>query len=266
MTEHTTPAADTAQLDYSCRGGGSPLLFIHGLTFDRSTWEPIIDQLADRFICVAVDLPGHGGSDGPPRALGDVALAIHSLVDELGVELPVVVGHSMGGAIAGMYAAHHPVRGLVFVDQAPYIRPFAAMVHQLQPALRSYNFRAAFEPIRQSIGVELLPEPQRSTILAAQRINQDLILGYWDEMLSTTPDELQARIDHGLKATAAPVPVLALFGQTIDTATREHLLAHLPSTEIEEWAGLGHMVHLMERERFARRLADFASMCFSTAP
>ena len=75
-------------LDYDYRGQGKPLLFIHGLTFDRSSWEPIIAQLADRFTCLAVDLPGHGGSDGPPMALDDVAFVIHQLLGELGVQPP----------------------------------------------------------------------------------------------------------------------------------------------------------------------------------
>jgi pimeloyl-ACP methyl ester carboxylesterase len=263
MSENTGRAVGSVQLDYELRGAGSPLLLIHGLTFDRSTWEPIVEQLADRFTCVAVDLPGHGGSDGPQRGIDGVALAISHLLDELGVEPPVVIGHSMGGAVAGIYAAHHPARGLVMVEQAPHVRPFAAMLHQFEPALRSENFRAAFEPIRQTIGVELLPEPQRTSILAGQRVDQDLILSYWDEALAATPDELQARIDREVKAIA--LPVLAVFGHTIDATTREHLLDRLPSAEIEEWAGLGHMVHLMEPERFASRLAEFAEMCFSTS-
>jgi pimeloyl-ACP methyl ester carboxylesterase len=262
MSAHATKAAGSVPLDYDCQGGGSPLLFIHGLTFDRSTWGPIVERLADRFTCIAVDLPGHGESDEPPRALDDVAQAIHHLLGDLGVDPPVVVGHSMGGAVAGIYAAHHPVRGLVLVDQAPYVRSFAEMLHQFEPVLRSENFLAAFEPIRQTIGVELLPEPQRTSILAGQRIDQNLILGYWDEVLATAPEELQARIDRELKAVS--VPVLAVFGQTIDAATREHLLAHLPSADIEEWAGRGHMVHLMEPDRFAARLAEFSTKCFST--
>jgi pimeloyl-ACP methyl ester carboxylesterase len=263
MSDHTIHAADSVRLDYDCRGGGSPLLFIHGLIFDRSTWEPIVDQLADRFTCVTVDLPGHGGSDGLPRWLDELALSIHRLLGEVGIDPPVVVGHSMGAALAAIYAARFPLRGLVIVDQAPYIRPFAAMLHQLEPALRSDHFEAAFEPIRQTIGVELLPEPQRSSIRAGQRIDQDLILGYWDEVLATTPDELQARIDRETKAIS--VPVLAVFGQTIDTTTREHLLGHIPSVEIEEWAGLGHMVHLMAPQQFTYRLAEFAEKCFSPA-
>jgi pimeloyl-ACP methyl ester carboxylesterase len=252
------------ELAYTNRGSGPPIVLLHGLTFDRAAWGPIIEQLADRFTCIAVDLPGHGESDGPPRVFDDVAAAIHQLLDHLAIGPPVVVGHSMGGALAASYAAYHPVRGLVLVDQAPYVRPFAAMIQQFAPALRGVNFRAAFEPIRQSIGVELLPEPQRTAILAGQRIDQDLILGYWDELLATTPDELQARIDRELKAIS--VPVLGVFGQALDPTTREHLLGRVPTAEIEEWPGLGHMVHLMEPERFAGRVAEFADRCFSTAP
>jgi pimeloyl-ACP methyl ester carboxylesterase len=263
MSKHTTQAAGSVQLNYERRGVGSPLLFIHGLTFDRSTWKPIVEQLADRFTCVTVDLPGHGGSEGPERGIDDVADAISHLLGELEVEPPVVIGHSLGGAVAGSYAARYPTRGLVMVDQATYVRPFAAMLHQFEPALRGENFQAAFEPIRQTIGVELLPEQHRASILASQRIDQDLVIGYWDEVLATTPDELQARIDRDAKAIS--VPALVVFGQTIDDATREHLLNHLPSPEIEEWPGLGHMVHLMNPERFARRLAAFADRCYWTS-
>jgi pimeloyl-ACP methyl ester carboxylesterase len=261
MDMQTSAQVGPSQLEYARWGSGSPLLFIHGLTFDRSTWEVIIERLADRFTCVAVDLPGHGGSTGTQRSIADVALAIHDLLGGLDVGPPVVIGHSMGAAVAAIYSAHHPTRGLVMVDQSPYIRPFAVMLRQFEPALRGENFRAAFEPIRQTIGVELLPEPQRSSILVSQRIDQDLVLGYWAEVLTTSPDELQARIDRDMEAIS--VPVLAVFGQTIDAATRNHLLGHVTSAEIEEWDGLGHMVHLMDPDRFANRLNEFANRCFS---
>ena len=44
-------------------GGDLPaIVFIHGMTFSRQTWDPIVDRLKDRFRCLAVDLPGHGAS------------------------------------------------------------------------------------------------------------------------------------------------------------------------------------------------------------
>ena len=250
---------DAIPLPYDFRGSGAPLVFIHGLTFDRTSWQPIIDRLAGEYRCIAIDLPGHGDSDGLPRPLDDIAGALHRLLDALGAERPVVVGHSMGAALAGIYAAAYPVRGVVDVDQPLYVQPFAELVHSLAPALRGGDFDTAFEPFRQSIGVDRLPGPERSRIAVRQRIRQDLVLGYWDETLRTTPEQLQARIDGTL--TAIQAPFLAVFGHILSAQEKQHLRCHLASAEVDEWPGRGHLLHLMEPDRFARRLATFANQC-----
>jgi pimeloyl-ACP methyl ester carboxylesterase len=254
----------TIRLAYDFRGSGPPLVFVHGLTFDRTSWQPIIDRLAGAYRCIAIDLPGHGDSDGPPRLLDDIAGALHCLLGELGIDRPVVAGHSMGANLAGIYAATYPVRGVVEVDQPLFVRPFAELVHSLAPGLRGDDFATAFEPFRQSIGVDRLPEPMRSDIAARQRIRQDLVVGYWDEPLRTTPEQLQARIDNAL--TAIQAPFLAVFGHVLDAHEKQHLRRVLPSAEVEEWPDRGHLVHLAEPNRFADRLAVFASQCFAPAP
>jgi pimeloyl-ACP methyl ester carboxylesterase len=250
-------------LAYDVQGFGPPLVFIHGLTFDRTSWQPITDRLAGEYRCIAIDLPGHGDSDGPPRLLDDVAAAVHRLLEELGIERPLMVGHSMGVAVAGIYAAAYPVRGVVNIDQPLFVRPFAELVRSLAPALRGDDFHAAFEPFRQSIGVDRLPEPERSRIAARQRIRQDLVLGYWDEMLRATPAQFQERIDTSVAAITAPL--LAVFGHVLDDREQQHLRRLLPAAEVDEWPGHGHLVHLEEPDRFARRLAAFARQCYRTS-
>src|SRR6478735_6151732 len=150
-------------LAYDERGEGAPILFIHGLTFNRHTWDPILDRLTGRFRCIAVDLPGHGGSTGLPHTLEETGHQIHALVSDLGIERPIVVGHSLGGVLATMHASIFPVSGVINVDQSLDIRPFASLIQQMAPALLGPDFAAAFAPIHQHIGVELLPEPLRST-------------------------------------------------------------------------------------------------------
>ena len=166
----------------------------------------------------------------------------------------------MGAPVVCIYAAAYPVRGVVDVDQPLFVRPFAELVHALAPGLRGDDFGTAFEPIRQSIGMDRLPEPERSRVAARQRIRQDLVLGYWDEMLRTTPAQLQARIDN--TATAVRAPFLAVFGHVLDAQEKQHLRRLLPSAQVEQWPDRGHLVHLAEPDRFAGRLAAFASQCF----
>lgn len=251
--------AQDNQLAYEERGTGLPVVLIHGLTFDRGTWEPIVDRLASRFRCVAVDLPGHGESAGLPRSLEEVGRQVWDLVTELGIERPVLVGHSLAAALVSMVAAHYPVAGVVNVDQPLDILPFARMAHQMEPALRGPNFHAAFDPIRQSIGVELLPEPLRSRTLAAQTIRQDLILAYWNDMLEQTPEELQALIEE--TARKITVPYLAIFGHLLSDEERASLHDRVSALELVEWPNRGHMVHLMEPDCFAHRLCTFVERC-----
>ena len=174
---------------------------------------------------------------------------------------PVVVGHSMGAALAGIYAATYPVRGVVVVDQTLFVRPFAELAHSLALGVRGDDFGTAFEPIRQSIGIDRLPEPERSRLAARQRIRQDLVLGYWDEMLRTRSARFQARIDNTVPAIRAPF--LAVFGHVLDAHENQALRRFLPSAQVEQWPDCGHLVHLAEPDRFACRLAAFASQCFA---
>jgi pimeloyl-ACP methyl ester carboxylesterase len=244
-----------AGLAFETHGTGKPVVFLHGLTFDRTSWRPIVEHLGDGLESVLVDLPGHGDTPGPlPATLDEAAERVHELVEALAIESPVLVGHSISGAIALIYAARFPSGGVVDVDQGVYVQSFAAFVRTMEPALRSERFARAFEPFEQSIGVDALPAAIRAPISARRRVRQDLILGYWRELFESEPAELQARIDETL--ALVDVPVLALFGQRASEEDRTRL--RLSAGCIEEWPGAGHVLHLAEPERFARLLRAFA--------
>jgi pimeloyl-ACP methyl ester carboxylesterase len=98
----------------------SPLVLIHGLTFDRTSWHPVLAQLTElnpgRPV-LALDLPGHGESPPwPTYDLEPIADAVHWAVAEAGLSAPVLAGHSAGGVIATIYAARYPAAGVVNVD------------------------------------------------------------------------------------------------------------------------------------------------------
>ena len=238
-------------------GSGTALVFVHGLTFNRHTWDPITERLRDRFRCIAVDLPGHGqsaGSGADPRVVVD---RLHATIQEHGIASPVVIGHSAGALAATGYAAMHPVAGVVNVDQTLLVGPFAGFLQQLAPALRGDDFETAFVPFRQSMGVDQLSEPERSRVLATQRIDQHVVLDHWSGPMTLAPGALQDVVSELLDAVVATY--LWLAGHELPDADRNYLLAHVAHAQIEEWPGLGHLMHLADPDRFAARIAEFAA-------
>jgi len=250
-------------LAYERSGDGIPVVFLHGLTFDRATWRPIVDRLGHRVMSVALDLPGHGESGGSPLPIDDLAAMIRTQLDDLGIRRPVVVGHSMSGGLALFYAAQHPVLGAVAIDNPPDIREFATLAHRLEPALCGAQFSETFRNVYQaSMGLDLIPADIRRAVLAGQRVSQDLVVGYWAELLSTEPDAMQARIDRIIGRI--DVPVLRIFGRELASPDRERL-AGIPDAAYEVWPDCGHFVHLVEADRFAQRLLAFVEHCETAA-
>lgn len=247
-----------AGLAYDIEGTGTPVAFLHGLTLDRRTWRPIIDRLDGAVTSIAIDLPAHGDSGGDPAPLERVADRIDRLLRSLGFERPVVVGHSMGAGIAGLYASAYPARGVVLVDQATEILPFAQMLHQIAPMLRGPAFGQVWPDIENTLGLDRIPEPARTLVLGTHKVRQDVVIGYWDQVLNTEPAELQAWIDD--QAARIRVPCLAVFGRPTTDGERERL-GRLPDAQIEEWPGDGHFVHLVDPGRFAARLRAFIEHC-----
>lgn len=250
----TTATERSTRLTYDIHGEGTPVVLLHGLTFDRTTWRPITERLGAGVQTIAVDLPAHGESPGPPAPLDELATRVHDLLASLGVDTPVVVGHSIGASLASLYAGFFPALGVVCVDQPLDVRAFSALLKQLEPVLRGPGFASAFEGFQESMAIDRVPEPFRSLVFESQRIEQDVVVGYWDEVLRSDADDLQARIDAGI--ASVNVPILAVFGRTLPD-TSGHGFARVRDLELEEWPGLGHFPHLVEPDRFAARLRAF---------
>lgn len=90
------------------------MVLLHGLTGSRAYLRPFAERLARTYRVVAVDLPGHGGSDVlEPFSFAAAARLMADAVGRLGVEQPVVIGHSFGAPLAVAWAAERPVAGVV---------------------------------------------------------------------------------------------------------------------------------------------------------
>jgi pimeloyl-ACP methyl ester carboxylesterase len=101
--------------------GGLPVVFVHSLAGNIGQWKPQLEHVRRDRRAVAFDLRGHGRSDPAVKgsySIADMASDVAAVVDALRLERFVLVGHSMGGGAALVYAGDHPnrVAALLLVD------------------------------------------------------------------------------------------------------------------------------------------------------
>jgi pimeloyl-ACP methyl ester carboxylesterase len=100
---------------------GEPILFLHGLSLSRDTWEEIAEQQKKRHRVWTLDFRGHGHSDrAASYELADYVSDAETVLAEIG-RPAVIVGHSLGGCVAGVLAqrGHANVRA-VFLEDPPW--------------------------------------------------------------------------------------------------------------------------------------------------
>ena len=107
------------------RNANPALVFLHRPGASLSTWDAVMPAFANRYRVAAFDLPGHGGTDGTDPASADYSLAglaraVGEAIASAGLAPAVIIGHSLGGAVALRIALDRPklVRALVLINSA----------------------------------------------------------------------------------------------------------------------------------------------------
>lgn len=124
FAHHTIALDDGHRIGVSVGGRGVPLVFFHGIGMNRRAYLRLLNRLPQMgFLVVAIDAPGHGDSLAPPRAqdtFGSRVAITERVLDALGIQRAVLVGHSMGGRTAAELAARRPERTLavILIDPA----------------------------------------------------------------------------------------------------------------------------------------------------
>ena len=108
------PAATVngVNLAYVVKGRGAPLVAMHGFSNSIYTWEPVMDAFSRRFQAFAYDHRGHGGSSKKqsPYEIQTLTDDLLGLLNFWGLDRVHLMGHSMGGRVALLFALQHPER------------------------------------------------------------------------------------------------------------------------------------------------------------
>lgn len=112
---------DGNRIHYVDRGRGLPILFVHGLGGTQFHFQPLFERLEGDFRLIAVDRPGSGYSTRrglTPASPQEHAEFLAKFIEAIGLERPLLVGHSLGGAVALATALDHAdkISGLALVS------------------------------------------------------------------------------------------------------------------------------------------------------
>lgn len=232
---------DGVVLSYEEAGSGAPpLLFVHGTSCDHTHFAPQVAHFRRAHHVVALDLRGHGQSDKPEQeyTIAGFANDLAWLCRELGLDKPVLVGHSMGGVIALDLAARYPdLAAAVIMLDAPLFIP-TPMVEAIEAgfvaALWTPAYRDAVRGFAESL---MLPtdDPERRARLLDQ-------LAETPQHVVASAFEAVNRYDGTSAATDVKVPALYIrAGVPIDLDRFQALCPHLVTGQT---VGAGHFHQL----------------------
>ena len=258
----TVQLRNGVQLEVAERGphDGVPVLLLHGITDSRLSYEPMWHRLPQQWHSIAVSLRGHGESSRPqqytmPDMAGDIAL----LAETLQLEPMVVVGHSMGAAVAMQLAIDRPdlVRALVGIGA------FASFGDKSE--LRGYR-DTEVEALRDPIPDRVAREFQVSTL--AGPFDAALLEMMVRESRKVPSRVWRAAFD-GLLADSfcaglptLTMPVLLLWGNAdafVPRADCDTLRGVLPASQLLVYDQTGHAVHWEQPARVADDLRRFVA-------
>jgi pimeloyl-ACP methyl ester carboxylesterase len=263
------------RIRYREAGKGKPIVFVHGYLVDGRLWDGVVDQLGDRFRCLAPDWPigaqqiaMNPGADLSPSG---IAAIIASFLEALDLDDVTIVGNDSGGAMSQVLVTRHPERiGRLVLTNCDTHENFPPGIFKTMPPLAKLPggmrilavpfrigavARRAFKPFSKTpIPEELIA----SWMAPAQRdrgVMRDLkkVTGGMNKRYTLEAAEKLRTMDLPILFTWAPGDKL------FPLSYAERLAGEVPNAQIVEIPGAGTFVPLDQPERLAEEIAQFAA-------
>ncbi|HEX7326700.1 MAG TPA: alpha/beta fold hydrolase [Rhodanobacteraceae bacterium] len=268
LHEHSVQVGDTRWVYVEGgKKGGPPLVLVHGFGGSYADWLKLAPYLTTNFHVVIPDLPGWGQSTriaGADYGYAAQVTRLKGFVDALHLGEIAIAGHSMGGAIAGLYAAKYPkaVAALVLIDSAGVPFKENAFVRALKAGKSPFdiNNRAQFKHLEAMLFAKPPKLPPRIEDVFIDKSERNR--KFDDRVLReiTAPDERYALQPKLGDITAPTLAVWCIKDQIIDVSALEAIrtgLTHVPNIGITQLTGCGHMSIMEKPQEIARSMTHF---------
>ena len=269
VSEKSVQAGDT-RWSYYEGGKGPTLLLLHGYGDSKEVWLPVAQYLTTNFHVIIPDLPGWGDSSRVAGGNYDYtaqADRLRPFVEKLNLGGVAVAGHSMGGAIAGVYASNYPqdVGALILIDSAGAPFKENAFLREVNAGHNPFTLenRADFER-GEKLGFENPPwlPPRFKHVLIAQA-RQDRAFDDRVFRQLFAPDQRDVLTRALPKVTAPTLTIWCRQDKIIDISALDAIrnaLTSAPKIDVTEFNGCGHMAILERPKEIADAITHFVLM------
>jgi 3-oxoadipate enol-lactonase len=238
-----------------------PLVFLHGIGGAARAWRGQLNAFGDRYLAIAWDMPGYGGSAPlPVVSISALADALRDFLLQVGATKPILVGHSIGGMIVQQLLSKSPdlARAIVLAQTSPaFGKPDGDWQKTFIDArLGPLDRGETLASLAPSLVGELVGDhPDRDGMALARDCMAAVPeTTYRATMLALMGFDLR----HALKDIA--VPTLVLSGSKDNNAPAPmmaRMASYIPSAEYLEIEGAGHLVNLERAKAFNTALDQF---------
>ena len=249
---------DGNTLHYSSVGEGPPVVLIHGLGGSSNIWHGVIRGLQQHHHCVALDLRGHGRSQGRGKfSVEGWAKDVERLIAHLELPPVTLVGHSLGTLVAQQLAHTNPevVDELVLVGGISYFEPATADA-----------YRARADAV-ETDGMDAFADAWLEGAISPQsHATQPGMAGLLRELFLRNEPQHYAKACRAL-ADAERIPrdeigqptliVTGAHDRSTPLAMAEELKASIPVSRIKVIAGAGHWTPLEDPDAIAAAILEF---------
>ena len=232
-------------------GSKQTLFFVHGSGGDHRIWVEQYTRLQDKFNVAAIDLPGHGQSEGRgEETVSDYVEWVRKTIEALAIKKPVLIGHSLGAAISLVFA-------IKYGGTLSAIVPVGG---------------GARMPVNEMILKGLKTNPDSVIALAAkfsvtkenrERLSQTVIEGLSRANPDVLHDDLLAcdRLDVAEDVKKIALPTFVICGaddKMTPPALSQFIAGNIPGARLSLIENAGHMVMMENAEAFNDALQTFA--------